>query len=104
MKQIKPTPAAEPAGLVGRHFHTVGETGEVQEQGKVVAQVDPTHYLVEFYEWFAGTPTYEKIYSIEQMTHTADGHCFQFYASGEERSEWWEAYGKYRMPKGEAAE
>jgi hypothetical protein len=90
-----------PNSLVGRHFHTIKtDTGEVELQGKVVAKIDPTHYLVQLYEWFAGTETCQKIYSVEQMTHGYPGsQQFQFYRDDEERASWWEAYGKYRMPK-----
>ena len=49
-QRVRPTtPAkpAEPAGLVGRYFHIWGDDGCINYQGKVVAQIDATHFLVQ---------------------------------------------------------
>jgi hypothetical protein len=43
----KPESQIEPAaGLVGRFFHIFGADRSVARQGRVIAQIDPTHYLV----------------------------------------------------------
>jgi hypothetical protein len=45
----------EPVGLVGRYFHIWDAEGSnIAHQGRVVAQIDPTHYLVQFYDWLMG--------------------------------------------------
>jgi len=44
-------------GLVGRYFHIFGDDGNVSRQGRVIDQIDPTHYLVQFYEWAMGAGT-----------------------------------------------
>ena len=101
----EPTPTP-PAGPVGRFFHTLDDDGVVREMGKVVTQVDSTHYLLQFFEWLAGGDTYQSIYSVEQMTTGASGpgeRNFQFYDDAEHMGFWMQNYGQHRKPR-EAAE
>jgi hypothetical protein len=47
------------------YFHIWGDDGTVSRQGCVIAQIDPTHYLVQFYEWFTGGASTLHIYTSE---------------------------------------
>jgi hypothetical protein len=85
---------SEPAGLVGRFFHIWDDTS-IARQGRVVAQIDQTHYLVQFYEWIAGDSSTLHIFTLDQMTikridaERAYG-SWQFYESEEHMRFWFE--------------
>jgi hypothetical protein len=67
MNRAKPKAISEP--LVGRYFHIWGDDGTISRQGCVIAQIDPTHYLVQFYEWFTGGASTLHVYTIDSMDH-----------------------------------
>jgi hypothetical protein len=62
MTKDQPTPPV----LVGRWFHTFDDR-VLKEQGQVIAQVEPGVYLVEIYEWMAGTPVFERLVTVTEM-------------------------------------
>src|SRR5262245_39935518 len=75
--------ALPPFEFVGRYFHVFGDDGSVNWQGRVVGQIDPTHYLVQFYDWMVGEPGPLHIVTIDQMTSKGCGErcsgAYQFY-------------------------
>jgi hypothetical protein len=108
MNRAKPEAISE-SPLVGRYFHIWGDDGTVSRQGCVIAQIDPTHYLVQFYEWFTGGASTLHVYTIDNMTipkadrdERAPG-AWQFY---EDRAHWnfWFEHNAPRRPRDEAAE
>ena len=107
MNRAKPKAISEP--LVGRYFHIWGDDGTISRQGCVIAQIDPTHYLVQFYEWFTGGASTLHVYTIDSMTvpktdrdERAPG-AWQFY---DDRAHWnfWYEHNAPRQPRDEAAE
>lgn len=60
--------------LIGSFFHGDGEGGT---QGQVVAEPTPGIYLVEFFSWMDGSPCWQKLIKIDQMTG------WRFYDSSE---------------------
>jgi hypothetical protein len=63
---MKTTSETKPAGLVGRYFHIWDDEGSnIARQGRVIAQIDPTHYLVQFYDWLMGEPSTLHIYTLD---------------------------------------
>ena len=90
--------------LVGRFFHIFGDNREVERQGCVIAKIDPTHYLVQFYDWFVGNPGSMHIFSLDAMTNTSTiineraSGCWQFYESHEHWVEWYTIWGDKKRP------
>jgi hypothetical protein len=96
----KPTKQqSAPQGLVGRFFHIFGDEGDVRYQGKVIAQVDPTRYLVQFYDFIMGEPSTLHVFDIDAITaanilnHREPG-AWQFY----EDDEHWRFWYQHRAP------
>jgi hypothetical protein len=90
----------EPIGLVGRYFHIWDAEGYISRQGRVIAQIDPTHYLVQFYEWFVGEASTLHIYTLDTMTtpRPEEDHglgAWQFY----EDAEHWRFWFEHRAPR-----
>lgn len=56
--------ALEPGSLVGSFFHG---TADRSWQGCVVAEVAPQVYLVELFEWIAGSSSEQKLVRLEEM-------------------------------------
>lgn len=48
--------------LVGSYFH-----GAHQQQGRVVARLGDSRYLLEFYDWVMGEPMFQQIMDIDEM-------------------------------------
>lgn len=93
----KPPAATEPDGLVGRYFHIFGDDRRVQYQGRVVKQIDPTHYLVQFYEFFAGDPNTLHVVTIDQMSTSKiisgrGVNTWQFYQDHQHWIDWYESH------------
>ena len=64
--------------LIGRYFHTV-KNGNIDYQGKILAEHAPGEYDVQLFGWLMGEPTSRKIVEIESMDE------WRFY---ETREEW----------------
>jgi hypothetical protein len=47
----KPAASRRAPPLVGRYFYIWGDDGFISRQGRVIAQIDPTHYLVHIFCW-----------------------------------------------------
>ncbi len=101
MTKAAPKVPAEPApvGLVGRCFHIFGEDNKVSHQGRVVAQIDATHYLVQFFDWMVGDPSTMSVYSIDAISHASFGSergygAWQFYENHEHFLFWFEHYAR----------
>jgi hypothetical protein len=97
---MKTTSETKPAGLVGRYFHIWDDEGSnIARQGHIVAQIDPTHYLVQFYDWIEGERSTLHIYTLDAMTMPAPEQeragAWQFY----ENAEHWAHWMKYKAPK-----
>jgi hypothetical protein len=80
---------AAATGLVGRFFHAFDQHGFVQFQGRVVSQIDETHYLVQFYEWIVGEANTIHIRTLAQMLE------WQF----NEDADHWRFWFEHRAPK-----
>jgi hypothetical protein len=65
-------------GLEGRHFHTFTPDDKLHYQGHVLKKISEEFYLVEFFSWLSGEPTYQQIVPLKKM---AD---WWFYASSED--------------------
>jgi hypothetical protein len=86
-----------PAGLVGRYFHVmIGDGNRVLYQGRVVAQIDQTHYLCQLYEWLLGEPSTLHVFCVEDMAvKPADMRsegAFQFYDDVEDMRNWFDIH------------
>ena len=64
-------------GLVGKWFHSI-VNGKIEWQGQVIGNPAPGYYLVQLYEWFAGSPNLLRIAKLEDMI------AWLFYNSNEE--------------------
>jgi hypothetical protein len=101
------TPVANVPPLVGRYFHIWGDDGYISRQGRVIAQIDPTNYLVHFF-WLDrdGVPDARPhthgvdetlhVCTLDDMTTTnvnqnerAPG-AWQFYEDGKDYRVWYE--------------
>jgi hypothetical protein len=84
--------------LVGRYFHIWGDDGCISRQGRVVAQIDPAHYLVQLYDWIVGEANTMHVYTLDDMTvgkaDRAPG-AWQFYESHEH----WRFWMEHRAPQ-----
>jgi hypothetical protein len=59
-----------PDSLVGSYFHSFEErdgSRRIRWQGVVVAEPVPGVYLIETFEWLAGTPYEQQLVRIEDM-------------------------------------
>ena len=70
--------------IEGKFFHSFNKDGEVEWQGYVMAEQAPGYYLVQLFEWFAGTPSTQKVVHIGSM---AD---WEFYGTGDEMNDAYE--------------
>jgi hypothetical protein len=53
--------------LTGKFFHSFAGDGSVEWQGHVIVQCDPDTYCVQLFEWMLGTPSIQKVVSLETM-------------------------------------
>jgi len=99
MEQMSKAPqrkSVAPKGLVGRHFHIFGDDKTVSRQGKVIDQVDPTHYLVQFYDWIVGDAGTMHVYTIDAIANAASDAgergpgAWQFYEDAAHWNDWYE--------------
>ena len=106
-------PVADVPPLVGRYFHIWGDDDFISRHGHVIAQVDPTRYLVHIHGWFNGgkpdghphtRPLNETlhVFTLDDMTTTninqnerAPG-AWQFYEDQEQWGVWYEHYAPQR--------
>ena len=47
--------------LTGKFFHTSGEGGVIERQGRILSCVSPGLYLVQRFEWFFGLPSTQHV-------------------------------------------
>jgi hypothetical protein len=86
--------------MIDRYFHIWGDDGHVSRQGRVIAQLDPMHYLVQFYDWVVGAPSTLHVFSVDTMTlanakdERAPG-AWQFY----ENHEHWRSWMEHSAPR-----
>src|SRR5262245_36081459 len=82
------------SGLIGRGLHTFRETKSgkraIVYQGVVRARIEDGIYLVQYFEWFAGTASTMELVRIEDMLK------WQFYEDTEHMNFWCEH--KYHKP------
>jgi hypothetical protein len=72
-------------GIVGKFFHSYD--GEVLHwQGQILSKQHGEHYLVQLYEWLAGSPTDQVLVPFKDMT------TWKFYDCTEDMNL---AYDKY---------
>ncbi len=66
--------------LVGRAFHTFTETEHnkhrLQYQGQITDQLPDGYYVVEFFDWLTGYPTWSGIVHISDMADTRKWHIY----------------------------
>lgn len=75
--------------LEGKYFHTFthpGESLEVQFQGVILSRVNPNMYLIQYFEWFCGTPTNERLVKVTDILN------WNLYESSEEMIDWYERH------------
>ena len=53
--------------LVGKWFHSFGESGTVKWQRTVLSQINSEVFLVQLYEWIVGEATYQKLVKLSEM-------------------------------------
>jgi hypothetical protein len=94
--------AAKPHPLVGRGVH-FWEDGAPAWQGQIIAVVPNSTgdlALVEFFEWFAGSPTYQQLIPLAEM---ASGEVkpakWTIFDNTEHMNGYWEAYGKHKKDR-----
>ncbi len=78
-----------PNKLVGLFFHTTKD-GEITWQGHVEAKLDDRLYLVQFYSWVMGEPTFAQITTIWNMFE--EGKEWRFYKTAQDWREAGDAY------------
>ncbi|SEJ87315.1 hypothetical protein [Paraburkholderia diazotrophica] len=91
MKDEKEVTFSEASGLVGRFFHVM-HGRRIRYQGRVVAQIDATRYLCQFYEFLLGQPNTLHVFNLDDMVWK-DGEgaaSFQFYDDAEHWRNWFE--------------
>jgi hypothetical protein len=95
-------------GLIGKCFHIFGGDGKVARQGRVVAVVGPSHYLVQYFDWALGEPNTMAVVSVETMAVTAEHErkpgSWQFYEDADHMNRWYETWGGGERAKSEAAD
>jgi hypothetical protein len=80
----------EEQGLVGRFFHILGDEGCVRFHGLVIAQVDPTRYLVQFYnEGTLHVFDIDAMCTANSLRHREPG-AWQFYDDEEHWTSWYQ--------------
>jgi hypothetical protein len=99
MTKMMPKQEPQSYGLVGRCFHVFAEDGTIERQGIVRADLGGGGYLVQYFEWFAGTPSTMEVRYITEMKPGRGNGSWQFYEDNEHMSSWYETYGKNREPK-----
>ena len=53
--------------LIGKFFHTLTELGKFDKQGHILAKVQDGFYLVEYFDFAIGAPSFQQIAKIEKM-------------------------------------
>ena len=80
--KLNPSNASQltpPNALVGHFFHSLGKnTSQIEWQGVVIGNPLPGWYLVQLYEWIAGSRSVQRLVKIEDM------ESWLFYESSEE--------------------
>lgn len=79
-KIVPPPIGGEWTSLVGKFFHTPHpESGYIEKQGRIVAGLGPTHFVVMFFDFISGGPswahevvTLERIASERWMLYETD--------------------------------
>jgi hypothetical protein len=83
--------------LAGKFFHSVREDREkIQWQGRVVARIGDS-YLLQLFEWFAGTDSNQVLVPVSEMNH------WLFYDSAEEMNHYYSQYFAAREAKNREA-
>lgn len=54
--------------LAGRYCHCI-ENDSLSWSGKIIDKVSQDHYLVQIFDALFGTPSVQKIYSVQDMTN-----------------------------------
>jgi len=67
----------ESESLVGQYFHSIGDNGILKWQGVVIGNPEPGWYLLQLFEWLAGTPNVRVLIKIEALAN------WLFYGSAE---------------------
>jgi hypothetical protein len=90
--------ANTPAGLVGRAFHTIKDTGHTNWQGTVLADLGGGCFLVQLYDWFGGFPSTQHVLHISQFhAMTEDGTPrFRFFDSMDAANSYMDNFGSAR--------
>jgi hypothetical protein len=68
---MDPSKTGDADALEGHFFHTFTEEADgctlVAHQGRILKRVADDFYLVELYEWFAGSPGYRRLARLDEM-------------------------------------
>jgi hypothetical protein len=59
--------SGQPEKLVGKYFHSVNETNQIEWQGLVIGEPHSGWYLVQLFEWASGDPSVQRLVPIEKM-------------------------------------
>ena len=79
MKKTKEQPKEEPNILTGRCFHVMKvDSNEVERQGRVIGTPHEGYFLVLYYDYMTGGPSYEGLVHISKMD------CWRFYRNEEQ--------------------
>jgi hypothetical protein len=87
-----------PAGLVGRAFHTIKDTGHTNWQGTVLADLGGGCFLVQLYDWFGGFPSTQHVLHISEFHARTldDTPRFRFFDSMDDANSYMDNFGSAR--------
>ena len=86
MNKSKPNQKIQKDELTGKWFHSFSKPSVVEWQGQILLRVNEDNYLVQLYEWVGGTPTIQKLVSLDEMKQ------WQFYDTTEEMKLWYTSH------------
>lgn len=92
---VKPhrPPDADP--LVGRCFVTFGANGKIRHQGIIRARVEPSAYLIQYFDWIMGEPSTMKVVPLSDLSCSINEprvDAIELFEDAEHMSYWYE-YG-----------
>jgi len=97
-KAVELKQAGESQAFIGQHFHNFASSGEVKNQGRVLADAGYGYFLCELYSWIDGQSGNSQIFHIQNMEH------WHFYPTAEQMNYRWEVSLKHIKPRKEHAQ
>jgi len=63
---------SDTVALAGNYFLTFDVNHKATKQGYVLGRIEQDYYLVQYFDWLMGEPTYRAIVSIYHLSSTAE--------------------------------